>query len=96
MKKWSDSEEIWLIRNYNKLGKKECAKKLKRTIASVQTKMFKMGGKMTSEQLRKKIIELTGETPEDLFGEDGWEEYAEEYLKEENEFAIANKFGGIG
>ena len=48
---------------------------------------------MTSEKLRKKIIELTGEDPIDLFGEADWEIYAEEYLEEHNQEVFANKFG---
>ena len=45
---------------------------------------------MDPERLRKKIIELTGEDPEDMFGPD-WENYAEEYLDEHDDYAM--KFG---
>jgi len=49
---------------------------------------------MNSEKLRKKIIELTGEDPIDLFGETDWELYAEEYLEECEQDDYCNKFGG--
>ncbi len=50
---------------------------------------------MTSEKLRKKIIELTGEDSIDLFGETDWELYAEEYIEECAEEDFSNKFGGF-
>lgn len=49
---------------------------------------------MTSEKLRQKIFELTGEDPIDLFGETDWELYAEEYIEEENQRVFSDKFGG--
>ena len=48
---------------------------------------------MNSNKLRKKIIELTGEDPIDLFGETDWELYAEEYLEEQEQQTFADKFG---
>lgn len=48
---------------------------------------------MDSDKLRKKVIELTGEDPIDLFGETDWELYAEEYLEEQANEVYANKFG---
>lgn len=48
---------------------------------------------MDSNKIRKKIIELTGEDPIDLFGETDWELYAEEFINEQNEETYANKYG---
>lgn len=50
---------------------------------------------MDSEKLRKKIIDLTGEDPIDLFGETDWELYAEEYLEEYEKEIFGNKFGAV-
>ena len=44
------------------------------------------------EGLRLQIIELTGEDPIDIFGED-WELHAEDYIEEYYETEFADKFG---
>ncbi|MFA5217163.1 hypothetical protein [Sulfuricurvum sp.] len=43
------------------------------------------------KDLRKQIVDLTGEEPEDILGPD-WEEYAEDYLEDERERMFADKF----
>lgn len=44
------------------------------------------------KNLRKQIVDLTGEEPEDILGPD-WEEYAEDYLEAERDRMYSDKFG---
>ena len=48
---------------------------------------------MESEKLRQKIIELTDCDPVDMFGEIGWELYAEEWIEQHKGETFNNKFG---
>ena len=51
--KWSNDEINFLIENYNKIGRQECAKILNRTIDSVATKIRDSNLKLKSECLLK-------------------------------------------
>jgi hypothetical protein len=44
------------------------------------------------EKLKKKIIEITGEDPIDMFGETDWELYAEEFIEEQNQQIFSDKY----